>query len=280
MNTKNIDGVALGRGIAVVTGASSGLGKVYADRLAKRGYDLLLVARRKDRLHILGQDLQKRYGVQANILVADLGLAVDLNRVANVIAGDERVTVLVNNAGTASFVPSVAMSLPDLDTQLNVNARAVSHLSLAVLPEFLRKNAGTIINIGSVLSFYALPVGSSYSATKAHVMLFTIGLQQELAETKVRVQLVLPANTATAFWDEAGIDSDAIDQATVMTAEDCVDAALAGLDQGEAVTLPSVEDSTLWSEFDVIRNKMLAASQSSHPASRYGISAKEQALVT
>ena len=280
MNTKNIDGEASGRGIAVVTGASSGLGKVYANRLARRGYDLLLVARRKDRLQILGQDLHKQYGIQANILVADLGLATDLNRVVNAIAGDERVTVLVNNAGTASFVPSVAMSLPDLDTQLNVNARAVSHLSLAVLPEFLRKNAGTIINIGSVLSFYALPVGSSYSAIKAHVMLFTIGLQQELAETKVRVQLVLPANTATAFWDEAGIDSDAIDQATVMTAEDCVDAALAGLDQGEAVTLPSVEDSTLWSEFDVIRNKMLAASQSRHPASRYGISAKEQALVT
>jgi uncharacterized protein len=185
----------------------------------------------------------------------------------------------VNNAGTASFVPSVAMSLPDLDTQLNVNARAVSHLSLAVLPEFLRKNAGTIINIGSVLSFSALPVGTSYSATKAHVMLFTIGLQQELAETKVRVQLVLPANTATEIWDVAGIDSDAIDQTTVMTAEDCVDAALAGLDQGEAVTLPSVEDSKLWAEFDAIRNKMLGASQSSQPASRYGISTKEHALV-
>jgi uncharacterized protein len=280
MNTKNIDAGGLGRGIAVVTGASSGLGKVYADRLARRGYDLLLVARRKDRLHILAQDLQKKYGIQANVLVADLGLATDLNRVANAIAGDERVTVLVNNAGTASFVPSVAMSLPDLDTQLNVNARAVSHLSLAVLPEFLRKNAGTIINIGSVLSFSALPVGTSYSATKAHVMLFTIGLQQELAETKVRVQLVLPANSATEIWDVAGIDSDAIDQTTVMTAEDCVDAALAGLDQGEAVTLPSVEDSKLWAEFDAIRNKMLGASQSSQPASRYGISAKEQPLVT
>jgi len=280
MNTKNIDGEALGGGIAVVTGASSGLGKVYADRLAKRGYDLLLVARRKDRLHILAQDLQKQYGIQANILVADLGLAVDLNRVATAIAGDERVTVLVNNAGTASFVPSVAMSLSDLDTQLNVNARAVSHLSLAVLPAFLRKNAGTIINIGSVLSFSALPVSASHSATKAHVMLFTVGLQQELAETKVRVQLVLPANTATEIWDVAGIDSDAIDQATVMTAEDCVDAALAGLDQGEAVTLPSVEDSTLWSEFDLIRNKMLEASKSSQAASRYVISAKERALVT
>jgi short-subunit dehydrogenase len=279
MNTKNIHGEALGREIAVVTGASSGLGKVYADRLAKRGYDLLLVARRKDRLHVIAQDLQRQYGIQANILVADLGLATDLNRVANVIAGDERVMVLVNNAGTASFVPSVALSLPDLDTQLNVNARAVSHLSLAVLPEFLRKNAGTIINIGSVLSFSVLPVGASYSATKAHVMLFTIGLQQELAQTNVRVQLVLPGNAATEIWDVAGIDSDAIDQTTVMTAEDCVDAALAGLDQGEAVTLPSVEDSTLWAEFDAVRNKILGASHSSQPASRYGIGAKEQAPV-
>src|SRR5260370_40876599 len=252
MNTKNIDGEALGRGIAVVTGASSGLGRVYTDRLAKRGYDLLLVARRKDRLHILAQDLQKEYGIQANIIVADLGLATDLNRVANAIAGDERVTVLVHNAGTASFVPSVAMSLPDLDTQLNVNARAVSHLSLAVLPEFLRKNAGTIINIGSVLSFSALPVGTSYSATKAHVMLFTVGLQQELAETKVRVQLVLPPNTATEIWNVAGIDSDAIDQTTVMTGEDCVGVAPPGPDQGQAVTLPSAHDSTLWAQFHPI----------------------------
>ena len=134
------------------------------------------MARRKDPLHILAQDLQKKYGIQADILVADLGLVTDLNRVANAIAGDERVTVPVNSAGTASFVPSVAMSLPDLDTQLNVNARAVSYLSLAVLPEFLRRNAGTIINIGSVLSFSALRVSASHSATKAHVLPFPLGM--------------------------------------------------------------------------------------------------------
>ena len=110
-------------------------------------------------------------------------------------------------------------------------------------------------------------------------MLYTIGLQQELAGTNVRVQLVLPASTATEIWDVAGIGVDALDQATVMTVEDCVDAALAGLDQGEAVTLPSVEDSKLWANFDALRNKMLAASQTSQPASRYGLTKKVVAAV-
>jgi short-subunit dehydrogenase len=264
-------------GTAVVTGASSGLGKVYADRLAQRGYDLLLVARRTDRLQNLVGELRAKYGIEANFIVADLGNSADLQRVSDTISADSRVSVMVNNAGTSLLAPSVDISLADLDAQLNVNARAVSHLSQAVLPGFIKRDAGTIINIGSVLSFSALQVSTSYSATKAHVMLYTIGLQQELADTHVRVQLVLPASTATEIWDVAGIGVHALDQATVMTAEDCVDAALAGLDDGEAVTLPSVEDPKLWADFDALRNQMFAASQTSKPASRYGITKKEVA---
>jgi uncharacterized protein len=278
MNSKS-NGKASHPGTAVITGASSGLGKVYADRLAQRGYHLFLVARRADRLRTVTESLQAKYGIEANFIVADLGNSADLQRVADIISTDSRVSVLVNNAGTASLVPSVAISLADLDAQLNVNARAVSHLSQAILPGFIKRDAGTIINIGSVLSFSALPISTSYSATKAHVMLYTIGLQQELAGTNIRVQLVLPASTATEIWDVAGIGVHALDQATVMTAEDCVDAALAGLDQGEAVTLPSVEDFKLWADFDALRNKMLAASQTSEPASRYRIAKKELAPV-
>jgi uncharacterized protein len=275
----NSNGKSSRLGTAVITGASSGLGEVYADRLAQRGYDLLLVARRADRLRNLAEELRTKYDIEANFIVADLGNSTDLQRVSDTISVDSRVRVMVNNAGTSLLAPSVEIPLAGLDAQLNVNARAVSHLSQAVLPGFIKRDAGTIINIGSVLSFSALPISTSYSATKAHVMLYTIGLQQELADTHVRVQLVLPASTATEIWDVAGIGVHALDQATVMTAEDCVDAALAGLDNGEAVTLPSIEDPELWADFDALRNKMFAASQTSKPASRYGITKKEVAAV-
>jgi short-subunit dehydrogenase len=260
------------KGTAVVTGASSGLGKVYADRLAKRGYDLLLVARRGDRLEELAQQLRKDQGVSVETLVADLGKPAALKKVADTIAADSRITMLVNNAGTSKFAPSIQVPLAEVDHLMDVNSKALTHLSLAVLPGFKERNRGTIINIGSVLSFYVTPNTTAYSGTKGQVMLFTLGLQQELANTKVFVQLVLPATTATEIWDVAGVGLKALDPATIMTAEDCVDAALAGLDRGETVTLPSVDDPQLWAAFDDARVKLFAASQTGKPASRYGIS--------
>ncbi len=260
---------SIDKGIAVVTGASSGLGKVYADRLARRGYDLILVARRKDRLDEISQQLQNKYEIKAETISADLAQEDDLKKVGTVLSGNDRITLLVNNAGTAALKPSSEIPFDVIEQQLNLNAKAVSYLSLAVLPTFLERNSGTLINIGSVLSFFALPFSTSYSATKAHVMLFTLGLRDELAKTGIRVQLVLPASTGTEIWDVSGIGLHALDPQTVMTAEDCVDAALAGLDQGETVTLPSVEDPSLWAAFDAARIKMMNASQTKNPASRY-----------
>jgi uncharacterized protein len=259
------------KGIAVVTGASSGLGKIYADRFAKRGYDLILVARRKARLDALSTELQQKYKIKAQVLVADLGDETDHRRVGEAIAANERITLLLNNAGTSVLAPSIDTSIDEIENQISVNAKAVTHLSLAILPSFLKRNRGTIINIGSVLSFFALPISTSYSATKAHVMLFTIGLRDELADTGVRVQLVQPAATDTEIWEVSGVGVKNLDQATVMSAEDCVDAALAGLDNGETVTLPSLEDTSLWEAFDAARIKMFQASQTKKPASRYGL---------
>jgi uncharacterized protein len=258
-------------GVAVVTGASAGIGKVYADRLAKRGYDLILIARRKDRLEELSQQLQRKYRVKVEVMAADLAKEEDLKRVGAVLSSNTRITLLVNNAGTAEMKPSAQIPFDVIEQQMKVNAKAVSFLSLALLPAFLKRNSGTLINIGSVLSFFALPFSTSYSATKAHVMLFTIGLRDELANTGIRVQLVLPASTDTEIWDVAGIGLHALDPKTVMPVEDCVDAALSGLDQGETVTLPSVEDASLWQEFDAARIKMMTASQTGRPASRYSV---------
>ncbi|MEI9987657.1 MAG: SDR family oxidoreductase [Aliidongia sp.] len=258
------------KGTAVVTGASAGIGKVYADRLAGRGYDLILVARRGDRLAAVADELRAKHGIAVETVVADLGAAADLDRVASVLAADERITLLVNNAGASTLAPVSQTKRADLDAMNDVNVLALARLTHAVLPGFKARDRGTIINIGSVLGFESLPASSIYSATKGYVLNFTRGLQQELADTGVVVQLVLPAATATDIWELSGVPLSALDPATIMSVENCVDAALAGLDLGETVTMPSVEDAgALLAQYDAARVALLAASQTGKPASRY-----------
>lgn len=266
MSTNNIQGTAL------VTGASSGLGAVYADRLASRGFDLILVARRVERLGVLANSLAEKYGVAVRAMAADLSAPADLQRVADELAGNPAITMLVNNAGASTLAPVVDTPRAGIASMDKVNVTALAQLTYAVLPQFKQRNSGTIINIGSVLSFHILPVSTIYSATKGYVMNFTRGLQQELAGTDITVQLVLPASTATEIWELSGVPLAQLDQATIMRAEDCVDAALAGLDQGELVTLPSVEDQELWERFDAARLALFAGAMHGKPASRYGLS--------
>lgn len=266
MSTSNIQGTAL------VTGASSGLGAVYADRLASRGFDLILVARRVERLGVLAKSLAEKYGVAVRAMAADLSAPADLQRVADELAGNPAITMLVNNAGVSTLGAVVDSPREGIAAMDRVNVTALAQLTYAVLPQFKQRNSGTIINIGSVLSFHILPVSTIYSATKGYVMNFTRGLQQELAGTGITVQLVLPASTATEIWELSGVPLAQLDQATIMRAEDCVDAALAGLDQGELVTLPSVEDQELWERFDAARLALFAGAMHGKPASRYGLS--------
>ena len=261
-------------GTAVVTGASAGLGRIYADRLARRGYDLLLIARRGDLLEAAATELRAAYGVEVRRLVTDLGNPADLAKVVAVLSADERITMLVNNAGVATMAPIAATAPGQLASMIDVNVTAVAALTLAVLPGFKARDHGTIVNIGSVLGYAALPISSIYSATKGFVMHFTSGLRAELAATKIRVQLVAPSATATDIWELAGVPLSKLNAETVMRAEDCVDAALAGLDAGEAVTLPSVEDTSSLGTFDTARVALLTSAQRSRPASRYALAAK------
>ncbi|QND52177.1 SDR family oxidoreductase [Phyllobacterium sp. 628] len=258
-------------GTALVTGASAGLGKIYADRLAGRGYDLILVARREDRLEALAEELRGRYGVNIATIMADLANSGDLDKVAKTLSTSETITMLVNNAGTSTLGSLGDTPLANVDSMTDVNITALVRLSLAALPAFKRRGRGTIINLGSILSFHTLPHSSAYSGTKGYVMNFTRGLQQEVAETNVRVQLVLPAATATDIWELSGVPLDRLDPTTVMDPEACVDAALAGLDQGELITLPSLEDIELFNEYDAARLKLLSATQRSAPATRYTV---------
>ena len=256
---------------ALITGASSGIGAVYAQRLAARGHHLVLVARRAERLHSLAQTLAQAHQVQVNTLVADLAKPQDLETVAARLADDARIGLLINNAGVAHMGPLASGSFADSQAQVALNIVALMRLTQAVLPRFVAQRSGTIVNIASVLGLESLPMSAVYSGTKAFVLAYTRGLHKELAGTGVRVQAVLPSATATEIWSEgvSGVSLSSLDPATVMSATDLVDAALAGLAQGDWVTLPSVEDPQLWQAFEQHREALFKASQTGQPASRY-----------
>ena len=160
-----------------------------------------------------------------------------------------------------------------MDTMISINIIALVRLSIAALAAFKASNQGTIVNLGSVLGFHTTPLSGIYSGTKSFVFSFTRGLQDDVAGSQVRVQLVLPASTATEIWDIAGIPLSNLDPAIVMTPGDCVDAALAGLDQGEDITMPSVQDMNLFASYDSARTKLYAGSRTGKPASRYALTA-------
>lgn len=254
--------------IAVVTGASSGIGAVYADRLARRGYDLLLVARRAERLQSLAAKLEQTYRIEAETLTIDLERESDVAALEAVLAGNPAIRVLVNNAGIARLRPVAETTIENALAQITLNITALTRLTHAVLPAFKKRNEGIIINIASALALHSLPVSSVYSGTKGFVLNFSRGLQQELATTGIRIQVVLPAATATDLWDSSGVPLVALAPDTVMSVEHLVDAALAGFDQGESVTLPSMADIALWERYDTARINLFAAMQTGNPAPR------------
>jgi short-subunit dehydrogenase len=252
-----------------VTGASAGIGAIYAERLASRGYDLILVARRAERLEALSSKLGAAHGTKVEVVEADLTRDADITRVEKVIKANPAIALLVNNAGNSTLALVAQTSEQDAAAMVALNVTALTRLTHAILPAFLARNEGAIINVASVLAFHALPISAIYSGTKGYVMNFSLGLQQELAQTNVRLQLVMPASTATELWDLSGVPLASLNQATVMSAEDLVDAALAGFDKGESITLPSVADATLWDKFDQARSTLFAATQTGEPAPRY-----------
>ena len=237
-------------------------------RVAKRGYDLLLIARRADRLDKLSARISKDHGVKVETLVADLEQETDLARVESVLAGNAAIRVLVNNAGIARLAPVAGSPLKDSLSQIALNITSLTRLTHAVLPAFKARNDGVIVNIASVLAVHALPISAVYSGTKAFVLNFSRGLQAELAGTGVKVQLVLPASTATELWDNSGVPLAALAAENVMSTENLVDAALSGFDKDEVVTWPSVANASLWDRYEAARSELFAATQTGKPAPR------------
>ena len=253
---------------ALITGASSGIGAVYAQRLAARGYDLVLVARRADRLEQLAAELRNSHAVSVRTIAADLTQDADTARVEQLLR-DEPIDLLLNNAGMGPAKSTADLSDADAAATLTLNVTALMRLTRAVLPGMRARKSGAIVNVGSVLALHELPMTSHYSATKAFVLTYSRGIQQEVKEDGILVQAVLPAGTITDFYESAGMSIDNFDRSVFMTAEQLVEAALVGLDRGEEVTLPSVHDVALWAEYDAARQKLFGGTQNGSPAERY-----------
>src|SRR3984957_19518305 len=193
------------KGTALVTGASTGIGVVYADRLAKRGYDLILVARSLDKLSEVAQQIKAATGRKVEILPADLTIPADVQRVADRLTRDSSITALINNAGVAAASKLLASDPDFLEQMIQLNVTALTRLALAAAPGFVSRAHGLIINIGSIVALAPELLNGTYSGTKAYVQNFSTSLKNELAGKGVKVQVVLPGATATPLWDKAGV---------------------------------------------------------------------------
>ncbi|MFE7929825.1 SDR family NAD(P)-dependent oxidoreductase [Streptomyces sp. NPDC057456] len=254
---------------AVVTGASAGLGAAYAQRLADRGYDLLLVARNAARLETLASDIRSRTGRAVDVVAADLTDAAQISVVEERLRTDESIEVLINNAGGGLFTPLATSDAAASEALINLNVTSLTRLTTAVLPGLTARGRGTVVNVSSALALNILPVSAVYSGTKSYVLTFTQALQQELAESPVVVQAVLPGAVRTEFWDGSGADLGAFPDEWIMSADDVVDAALAGLDAGEPVTIPSLPQISDWESFEKARQVLVPNLSLKVPADRY-----------
>lgn len=259
------------KGRAVITGASGGIGAVYADRLAQRGYDLLLIARNGSRLDDVASRLTKRYGVKVETVAADLTDKPSLLKLEAQLKTDEHLSILVNNAGFGSAKSLVDSSVDELENMIFLNVTALTRLTSAVLPGLIGKKAGAVINIASVVAVNPDALNGTYSGTKAYVLSYTQSLFKALKDTGVQVQAVLPGGTRTDFWDRAGLPVTKLPEKKVMSAEDCVDAALAAFDAKELVTLPALPDVELWNHFEESRLALYPFLSSNEAAKRYNL---------
>jgi short-subunit dehydrogenase len=235
------------------TGASTGIGATYADRLARRGYDLILVARDRQRLEDLARRLRSETGASVEVLKADLTQRDDLARVEARLRSDAEIALLLNNAGVTVGGPLVGADLDRLESMILLNVVAPTRLAGAVAPGFVARGRGVIINIASIVALAPELLNGSYSGTKAYVLNLTQALQGEVGKCGVRVQAVLPGATRTEFWERAGVEISSLPDSMLMGVDEMVDAALAGLDLGEVVTIPSLPDARDWESFTAAR---------------------------
>ncbi|WP_445177470.1 SDR family NAD(P)-dependent oxidoreductase [Pseudomonas sp. McL0111] len=260
---------AKSQGTALITGASSGIGAIYAERLAARGFDLLLVARDQQRLETAASSLRETHGVEVQVLKADLTQKDDVLKIQQRLRSDSSISLLVNNAGVAADGLLANSDSEQLESLIQLNITAVTLLASAAAASFSKAGRGTIINIASVVALFPERFNATYSASKAYVLSLTQSLNAELDGTGVKVQAVLPGVTRTEIWERSGIDASGIPAEMVMEAGEMVDASLAGLDQGELITIPSLPDAADWHAFVAARYVLAPNLSHSSAAKRY-----------
>jgi uncharacterized protein len=264
MSLKNVTGIAL------VTGASRGIGAAYADRLARRGYDLVLVARDQRRLEHLASRIATATKRKVTVIAADLASNAGIARIESELEMNNRINLLVNNAGAADLGRPLADSdTAKMDSLIQLNITAFTRIARSAAAAFTRRRYGTLVNVSSALALRVRANAAVYSGTKAYVLQFSRVLQQELAEKGITVQVVLPGAVATDIWATNNIDVATLPKGTVMSVDELVDAALAGLEQGEFVTLPSVPDLKDWERFEAARDALVQNLSRDHAADRY-----------
>jgi short-subunit dehydrogenase len=257
------------KGVALVTGASTGIGAVYADRLAHRGHDLILVSRDVGRMEALATRLRAETGRAVEVVAADLTAPADLARVEARLAGDPAISLLVNNAGISLKGGLLETGPADLAQLIAINITAPTLLAAAAAKAFAARKAGAIINISSVLALAPEVLEGVYSGSKAYLLNLSQKLALDLKDTGVQVQAVLPGATRTEIWERSGKDVDAILPGMVMGVDDLVDAALVGFDRGETVTIPPLADEGGWTAYNNARLALAPLLSRKDVAERY-----------
>ena len=236
--------------------------------LARRGYDLILVARSRKRLDGLAKRLRDETDRAIEAVAADLNDKVDLTRIEAILRTDAGITMLVNNAGVGATGPLLSSDVDKMEDMIALNVTALTRLTYAAAPGFAARG-GTIINMASIVGIAPEILNGVYGGTKAFVLALSLSLHKELADKNVRIQAVLPGATATDFWETAGLPVAHLPGEIVMRADEMVDAALAGLDQGELITIPSLPDAADWQAYEAARQKLIPNLSRSVPAARY-----------
>lgn len=236
------------RPLALITGASSGIGAEFARQLAVRGYDVALVARRRHHLEALANELRDRHNVQAHTLVADLTQEADLKTVEDYIVGAETLELLVNNAGFGTAGWFLETQLAGHDAMHRLHVIATLRLTHTALVKMTVRKKGAVVNVSSLAAFAPPPGSTSYYATKAWMNCFTEGLCLELKSqgSPVRVQALCPGFTITEFHDVMGVDRKTVPRSLWMSAEDVVSASLKGLAQGKLFVVPGWQYKFFW----------------------------------
>jgi len=255
----------------MVTGASSGIGEAYAERLAAEGHDLIVVARSADRLRDLEARLEATHGIAVEALGADLGNSADLERVCAAI-DKAALELLVNNAGLAHYMPFAELAPAQAEELVRLNALAPVLLSRAAISGMLARKRGAIINIASLLAFSGpsegphLPKRAVYAATKSFLVTFSEALAREVSPEGVRVQVVCPGVVRSEFHTRQGLDLSAVPR---MEPEDVVEASFADLAQGVVVSIPGLADLDAYARLEAADAELLEITRATELPSRY-----------